>query len=89
MDTSASVQVSRLQEPEVVALKVAHRHAILSGRALFEVKSLKFCNLIHSLCRGCAHWILILVVENIEELLLFAGHRVTVLARILLLIPNG
>jgi hypothetical protein len=89
MDASASVQVSRLQEPEVVALEVAHRHAILSGGALFEIESLKFCNLIHSLCRGRAHWVLILVVENIEELLLFAGHCVTVLARILLFIPNG
>ena len=88
MNASASVQVSRLEEPKVVSFEVTHWHAVLGVSSLFEVEGLKFRNLIHSLCRCCTHWILILVVEEIKELLLFAGHSVTVLARILLFMTN-
>ena len=49
VNTSTSIQVSRLEEPQVVALKVTDRHAVLGCSALFEVEGFKFSNLVHTL----------------------------------------
>lgn len=42
MNASTPVQVSWLQNPEVVAIKVAQRHRILLPQPFIEIESLKF-----------------------------------------------
>ena len=44
MDASPSIQVCRLQKPQVERIKVAHWHWISSMGSLFEVKGLEFCD---------------------------------------------
>jgi hypothetical protein len=84
MNTSSSIQVSGLEEPQVVALEVAHGHAVLGGCPLLEVESLELGHLIHALSRCRTHRVLILVVEEIKEFFLFAGHGIAILPRVLL-----
>ena len=84
MNTSSSIQVSGLEEPQVVALEVAHGHAVLGGRPLLEVESLELGHLVNALSRCRTHRVLILVVEEIKEFFFFAGHGIAILPRVLL-----
>ena len=45
MDATPSIQVSRLQKPQVVRVKVAQRHCVLLIGALLEVERLELCDL--------------------------------------------
>ena len=41
MDASTPVEVSRLQQPEVMRVEVAHRHRVSSRCTLFKIESLE------------------------------------------------
>ena len=45
VDSSPSIQVSWLEEPEVKRVKVAQRHRVLLIGVLLEVKRLELCDL--------------------------------------------
>lgn len=43
VDTSASVEMRWLQQPQVIRVEVAHRHRVSRRRPLFEIKRFKLC----------------------------------------------
>ena len=58
MDPSTSVQMCGLEEPEIIAVKVTQRKAVLGCGTLIEIKGLEFGDFVHTLGRRGTHGIL-------------------------------